>query len=214
MVKKMFFTIIKVTVICVIICVLVLAVLFIIINKDIRIGPVISIDDNAYTAKQMVEISDDYVKKYVRIKNLYLSNIQMHLDENHRGEVIMTYSYEKNGRYKSYEVNMSSQDHMVNSLYYIERSSTTSKSFMNFHEWMIDSDEALDIALKTFQDYGYEVDVRKVWIDARMRAKQEYSWNILIEDTTYRNKYGVGFGIFVDAFTGEVSGFEPIYEAE
>ena len=212
--NKVLFSFTKILLICVISCVSILAVIIATINRHDRIGPVISIDDDVYTAKQLVNISEDYVRKHVRIEGLYLSNISMHLNKSHRGEVILTYTYEKKGHFRRYDVTINSQNHVVDSLNYIERSSTTSTRFMNFAEWRIDSDEAMDIALRTFRNRGFQFDENTIWIDARMRATNNCSWGILLFDNAFREKYGFNPSIFIDAFTGEISGFDLLFSPE
>ena len=165
--------------------------------------PAIQIDENALTAKQLSVLCDDYVKKYGKEKDLYLSDIVMQLDSNHVGEVTMTYTHAANGRYNRYSVDINTAEHMINTMHWIDRSVAALIDFMNFAEWKVDSDEAVEIALQVLQSNGYEVDDSKLWIHGG-RGVYGDIWQIFFYADSNKAKYDGAPAVLIDAHTGRV----------
>jgi len=132
--------------------------------------------------QQLVRFSDEYIIKYVRRKGIYLSNIKMEVDEDHRGDISMTYTYERNGCFRSYSVEMSSREHLIYGVYRLESTSTVSSRNMDFDERIIDCDEAAYSVIKSLRNEGYELNVSKIHIDARMPADYYRRWYIYLSN--------------------------------
>ena len=177
----------------------VLAVLHIIYTP----APAIPIGENVVTIKQLVKYTDEYVREYGNHKDAYLSDIVMHVNENHRGKIILTYSYKSKGRVYRYSVEIDTEEHMINSM---DLNSTIPASTrdMNFPRWVIDSDEAVDIAFRALQKEGYVIDNSWTRIDAS-GENQNCKWGILFRNEAYLELFGQNPHVIVDAFTGEVS---------
>ena len=89
-------------------------VIIAIINVVYMSVHVVSIGEDAFTAKQLAIYCDDYIRKFGKNNvDWYLTNIVMDIDDNHLGKVTMIYSYEIRGRIRSYEISMNTKEHMI-----------------------------------------------------------------------------------------------------
>ena len=188
------------------ICFLILIAVIVVANVMYKPPPAVQINENALTAKQLSVLCDEYVREYGVNQDLYLSNIVMLIDNNHKGEVTMTYTYEKKGRYYRYFVEVSTDEHIIKSIYEIDKSVVAGIDFMDFAEWNIDSDEAVRIALNALRDRGYEIDDSKIRIDV-VRSNSGDSWDIAFYANNNKKLYGRSPTVLVDAQTGEASSY-------
>ena len=158
--------------------------------------PKILIGENAITAKQLIVYSDNYVKTYAKNKDMYLSNIIMRVNGKHEGKISITYTHKKNGGYNRYNVEINNIEHIILTMHQIDKSVPASIYYINFANWIIDSDEAVNLARRALKNEGIEVDNNDdIYIVGRRSGQKEY-WLILFTKKP---------GIIIDAYTGEAT---------
>ena len=177
-----------------IICPLTLIAVIIISNILYEPPPTVLIGKNAITAKQLVVYSDNYIKEYAKHKDMYLSNIIMRVNGNHEGEISITYTHKKNDGYCCYNVEINNIEHIISTMHQVDKS--VSIEFMNFTDWIIDSDEAVELARRALKNENIEVNNNDdIYIVGRSSGQKEY-WLILFTKKP---------SIIIDAYTGEAT---------
>ena len=148
----------------------------------------------------MISISKEQIENTFDVKNLYVGNITMYLDEKHRGEVIITFADEKEDLVR-YLARFNTAEHVFNNIEYCSNGSKLDSAPISVDEWKIDSTEAIAISANAFaEEDNFKYD--KVYVTSSMRFydSKEF-WNVHFTNSNMKIVYDVR----IDVYTGDIA---------
>jgi len=165
------------------------------INADIK--------SNVKSAKQIIEACSPYVNKYLGENKYHLGEIQMALDENHKGKVELYYAEKSStGNPKVVEIDVDTTKNKILLLDRLGNDSKLDPGEINFSKWKLDSINAYEKTLNLFSsDPKFKFNKVKIYTSNAYEDNLEV-WEVLLHDSVNRNSYWS----IIDPYTGKVYG--------
>ncbi|NDI37232.1 hypothetical protein [Chengkuizengella sediminis] len=169
----------------------------------------IDLSDNMKTAKQLIEEIEPYVEEYWGTQDYHIGQISMLLDNNHRGEVRITYADDSSSVAPNLvEVLIDTEEQKIIQLQKLPSDSKLYPGEISFDKWIIDSYEAVEMTKELFENESMKINYDVAFIGTISNYKgssiSREIWSVnltsLEEDKTYRSK--------IDPKTGGIIDFE------
>ena len=160
-----------------------------------------SIDPEVVSSQELIGIAKSELDIHfdIEMDNLYVGDIVMYLNEEHRGQIIITFS-DVNSPQSRYLIYFDTYEHILQQIHYFKNEPKISIDTLHPEQWTIDSIDLETIANNVFStenDFTYD----KVSISTSVPLDGAHEvWHIGLTDSD-RN---ISYRLAIDAFTGEI----------
>lgn len=167
----------------------------------------INISKDIQSAKEVVIVTLPVIKDKLNNRQVFISEINMELDKNHRGKISILYSdndFNLDKVPNMIVVNVNTSENKINSLEEKTRDSKLYPGITEFEKWQIDSDKAIDIASELFEkSYGFNFD--KIYLSTiNYYDKNKEIWKVTLLDT----QKNIAYVSRIDPYNGDVYSYE------